>query len=374
MKKSLSYIVLLSILLVNSCLVAQNTPTSLINNRIIEDVNVVEVLNPLSSSSKNQDNIELYNYTFAVAIADLNLLKKGKWIKNKDGEWIWVLKIKAEEAKSLALDFNMIDLNIGDQLFIFNKDDNTYNISKIGVKYSSTFSSKFFTGNNISVEFNPSINDTLKNISKSITLNYAFREVNGNDSFGFGTSGKCEINANCNDNVYFKPEKRSVVRIRTVKSVNGKVWLGWCTGTIIGNTNTDDTPYVITADHCYNYMINNEYEGASDKDLENWIFYFNYESPDCNNPLNEGTLATQYMKGASYKANYGSAGDSDSDFCLLELDNKIPIEYNPFWAGWNNRNISSVHGYSYHHPSGDIKKINIYSKPLTSSEYNNRRL
>ena len=366
-RSSINYILLVYLVLSANFLVAQSTPSSFMNNRILEEVNIVEINNPLSSSSKNQDNIELYNYTFAVAISDLNLLEKGKWIVNDFGEWIWILRINAKEAKSLALDFSKINLDTGDELFIFNEDKNIHNISKINIKYSDTYSSEFFTGDNISVEFNPEINDTLKIISENITLNYAYKQVNGD--YGFGTSGDCEINANCNTEEYFQPEKRAVVRIRTVKSVNGKTWLGWCTGTVIGNTNQDDTPYMITADHCYNYMINDEYEVASEQDLQNWIFYFNYDSPGCDNPPSEGILATQYLQGASYKANSGTAGDADSDFCLLEINENIPSEFNPFWAGWNNENYPSKSGYSYHHPSGDIKKVNTYSKTLTSSEY-----
>ncbi len=369
-KSYINNVLVFILLLFASFSTAQNTPSSFMNNRILEEVNVVKINNPLYQSSKNEDIIELYNYTFAVAISDLNLLEKGKWVVNDLGEWIWVLKITAKDAKSLSLDFNKTNLTTGDKLYVFNENENIHNISKTNIKYSDTFSSEFFMGNNISVEFNPEVNDTTKNISENITLNYAYKNINS--EYGFGTSGDCEINANCNTDEDFQPEKRSVVRIRTVKTVNGKTWLGWCTGTIIGNTNQDDTPYMITADHCYNYMVNGEYEGASTQDLENWVFYFNYDSPDCDNPISEGILATQYLQGASYKANSGTAGDADSDFCLLELNTKIPDEYNPFWAGWDNRDVGSTNGYSYHHPSGDIKKINTYNEALTSSEYDDK--
>jgi len=78
------------------------------------------------------------------------------------------------------------------------------------------------------------------------------------------------------------------------------------------------------------------------------------------------------MLGASYKANAETAGDADSDFCLLELSNKIPENFNAFWAGWDNRDFASNSGYSYHHPAGDIKKINTYSKQLNSSRFDDK--
>lgn len=371
MLRRIQFVIFSFFLLVNS-VIAQNTPSSFMNNKLISRITPIEINNPLSAQNKKPDNIELFNYTFAVSISDLNLAKKGKWIINDNDEWIWIFKVNAKDAKALALDFENMNLNKGDELYIFNKDENVHNISKINLRYSDNYSSEFFDGDNIAVEFNPEINDTLTQISNSITLNYAFKQVNGD--YGFGTSGDCEINANCNTKEDFQPEKRAVVRIRTVKSVNGQTYLGWCTGTIIGNTSQNDTPYMITADHCYNYEINGKYEGASAQDLDNWIFYFNYDAPDCDNPINEGTLAEQNLQGAIYKANAGTAGDADSDFCLLELKDKIPDEFNPFWAGWDNTDVASTSGYCYHHPSGDIKKFNIYSKTLISSEYDDKEV
>lgn len=348
----------------------QDAPVSLLNSDILKNISIVDIINPQDDLNKKEDNIELFNYTFAIALNNEKLIQKGTWIKTKDNNWIWILKINASEAKSLAFDFNKIDLKEKDKLYIFNNNKNVYNISKTNLSTNNSYSSKYFNGNNISIEYSPNSNDTLSFFTKNITLNYAFKEVNGH--YGFGTSGDCEINADCNTDEEYQPEKRSVVRIRTVKTVDGKTWLGWCTGTIIGNTNQDSTPYMITADHCYNYMIDGNYEGASTQDLENWIFYFNYESDGCDSPQSEGTLANEYIQGASYKANSGTAGDADSDFCLLELNQRIPNEYNVFWAGWDSRNIPSSNGYSYHHPSGDIKKINTYSSLLASSQYDER--
>jgi hypothetical protein len=370
MKSKRIYLFLLFLIAFISHIEAQNVPSSLLDSEINSQIDDVIIHNPFIPLKKTDKEFDLLNYTFAVAIENLNLAYKGKWLKNKDGEWIWLLKIKADDAKALSVDFRKINIGEGDELFIFNKNKNVYSISSINVKYDKNYSSSFFEGDNITVEFNPNINDTLAVISKSIIVNYAFKQIKAN--YGFGTSGDCEINAVCNDNENYDPEQRAVVRIRTVKTVNGKTWLGWCTGTIIGNANKDYTPYMLTADHCYDYMIDGKYEGASAEDLDKWKFYFNYDSPTCNNPTSEGNLAMQSLTGAIYKANAGTAGDADSDFCLLELKSQIPATYNPFWAGWDNRNMSSPNGFCYHHPSGDIKKINIYNKSTLSSQYDSR--
>ncbi|MEN8138085.1 MAG: trypsin-like peptidase domain-containing protein [Bacteroidota bacterium] len=351
---------------------SQNTPYSLLNDELLNKVNTTYINNPMSTLSKKPNDLELFNYTFAVSVKDSKLIQSGKWIKSKENEWIWILKIKAGEAKALSLDFKNLKLNENDKLYIYNKQNNVFNISDINIDITDTYQSDFFTGDNLTVEFDPVSNDTLNNFTSKITVNYAYKDVNNINSLGFGASDLCQINANCNEEENFDPEKNAVVRIQTRKSTKGSTYFGWCTGTIIANTSKDNTQYLITADHCYSFLIDGQYEGASEEDLENWEFYFNYESPTCENPNEEGDLNKNRLTGAIYKANSGMAGDTDSDFCLLELTTPFPEEYQVFWAGWDNSDIASPSGYSYHHPSADIKKINTYSKPLTSSQFDSR--
>ena len=49
-----------------------------------------------------------------------------------------------------------------------------------------------------------------------------------------------------------------------------------CTGNMINNTTNDCTPYFLTADHCA--------DGSSVSNHNQWVFYFNFEASNCNNP------------------------------------------------------------------------------------------
>ncbi|MCK5782532.1 MAG: T9SS type A sorting domain-containing protein [Flavobacteriales bacterium] len=360
---------MLSILvLLSSALNAQNTPISILEPSIVGDENIVHIDDYTSSLSKQNSDLNLFNYTFAASVPNLDLISRGKWILSSEGVWIWVLKIDASEAKALSLDFKNLILNENDDLFVYNYHNNSYNISNTNIA-SDRGLSEFFIGDNISVEYMPSSNDTLEFFASKVTVNYAFKGLNETNSLGFGQSGDCEINANCNTVEDYKPERRAVVRIRTRKTVDNVTYHGWCTGTVIANAEMDNTPYIITADHCYSYYKSGVYIGASEEDLNEWKFYFNYESPDCENPNNEGSLNKDMMIGAEYRANSGTAGDADSDFFLLELQADIPEEFNAFWAGWDNRDVVSSDGYCYHHPSADIKKISTYTTDLVSTQY-----
>ncbi len=135
----------------------------------------------------------------------------------------------------------------------------------------------------------------------------------------------------------------------------------WCSGSLINNTKIDGTPYLITANHCG--------VDASEDDYSDWVFDFNFESPDCERPVFEPEKNTIY--GSKLLANASGSVSSFSDFKLLLLNEEIPSDFSPYFVGWNRSGATSSQGVSIHHPQGDIKMISTYSQPLTSTQYHN---
>jgi hypothetical protein len=106
--------------------------------------------------------------------------------------------------------------------------------------------------------------------------------------------------------------------------------------------------------------------------LANWIFYFNYESSSCANPISENQVLNQTVRGAELVARSNDdGGETGSDFLLLKL-NPIPTAYNPYFAGWTRQDIAPGSGVAIHHPEGDIKKISTYLTSARSSSFSNR--
>ena len=153
----------------------------------------------------------------------------------------------------------------------------------------------------------------------------------------FNSSSSCNIDINCSEGDNWQSEKRSVCRIL----INGNTH---CTGSLLNNTDADGKPYFLTANHC----IGNQDEA------DNCTFIFNYESQSCNG--SDGPTWQSIAGGTILSSNHGS------DFVLLELSRKPIDTYNPFYAGWDNRNIPSGSGVSITHPKGDVKKIAIYNQ------------
>jgi hypothetical protein len=96
--------------------------------------------------------------------------------------------------------------------------------------------------------------------------------------------------------------------------------------------------------------------------LSNSIAGFNYEKPSCNIPANATIPNPQTAHGMKLLAR-----GSSSDFALFEIVEKIPQAYNAYLSGWdaNVPNLAVSDSFAgVHHPSGDVKKISLYTGKL----------
>jgi len=155
-------------------------------------------------------------------------------------------------------------------------------------------------------------------------------------------------------------EKDAIARIMVVSDYGS----GWCSCSLVNNTNNDNAPYVLTADHC----LQNSYgqylfDAISNPNASRWVFYWGYEHPGCsdgNEPAHRSTV------GATVVANNGS-----SDFALLRLtqDPRNLTGFTPYYLGWDRSGNSGTGGVGIHHPSGDVKKISTYRNVPISTAY-----
>ena len=94
------------------------------------------------------------------------------------------------------------------------------------------------------------------------------------------------------------------------------------------------------------------------------IFYFNYESTNCDDPSIEPIART--MTGCTKVSASSNAGILGSDFFLILLNENIPDDINAYFMGWDRTGMLSSNGVTIHHPQGDIKKISTYDNELVS--------
>jgi len=294
---------------------------------------------------------------------NIDFIKEGTWLQLENGYRICRLNLHAEGALANNLYFDKFFLPEGVRLFLY--DDSKNQIKGAFTSFNNpengNFAIELMAGETVILELNIPKEVEIDPEINIAEFGYAYRDVPQYDEAkGFGGSHWCEININCSpEGNNWQVQKNGVVKILVKVSGSGF----WCTGSLINNTKFDATPYVLTADHCAFQL--NKY--ASEEDLDEWIFYFNYESATCDNPDIEPSWHS--MTGASKVAQGGNRGQDGSDFYLVLLNNKVPWNYYPYFLGWSRVNVPSENGVTIHHPNGDIKKISTYVSPLESAEW-----
>lgn len=186
-------------------------------------------------------------------------------------------------------------------------------------------------------------------------LSHAYRDIGDMDQ----REGNCHVNVACSPEADgWDGPIRATVRISVVVPQGS----GWCTGTLVNNARQDCTPYILTAFHCGRTSTSSQFN--------QYKFYFNFQYASCSG----GSYSTaQYITGAQLKAysdDYNPAlqGLGGSDFMLLRANTSIPENYQPYWAGWDARPLSTVtdDGVCTHHPTGAPKRISSYTQTLTT--------
>lgn len=328
-----------------------------INELYVQPLDLTQVYTEDQKRQK-QGELELIGRPISV---NANPTNNGTWIGLEDGSKIWQLKITSPGAEGLIISYSKLEIPYGAKMFLYSPDKKfvigafTYKNNKDG-----NTSTSITPGDEVIIEYYQPKGVYANPVIDINSVGYIYKNSGFNkNTKDFGDSESCEVNVNCSpegDN--WQTQKRGVVRILLL---SGGGW-GWCSGSLINTTNNNCTPYILTADHCGH--------DASASELPQWIFYFNYESPNCTNPASEGTLDNQSLTGCSLIANGGNTGDEGSDFFLVETADAVPSTYDPYWNGWDRSNTGSPSGVGIHHPAGDIKKISTYSSTLITSGWN----
>ncbi len=278
----------------------------------------------------------------------LNPDNAGVWHSLGNGDRLWRVTILSKGAMTMNFIFSKFKLPEGAQLFIYNANhsDVIGAFTSANNQPNEMLGTTLVKGQEVTIEYYEPAYVASPGKLEIGTVVHGYRSipaVKSEDSQArFGDSGSCNININCTQGNDWQSQKRSVARI----IVNGG---DWCTGALINNTAKDGKAYFLTADHCFS------------NNVSTWVFWFNYEASGCANPANEP--GNQSMSGSQLKAR-----NATSDFCLLQLNQKPPANYNVFYAGWNRSSSVSGSGASIHHPSGDIKKISLAT--ITSADAN----
>jgi len=274
---------------------------------------------------------------------DIGMQNHGEWKNLSDGSRYWITNVSSEGAKTLNFIFDEFYIPEGGKLYFYNKErtDLLGAYTHTQNREDMLFGSWLVDGDNVYIEyFEPSnkIGQGKLHISKAI---HGYRSVNDfkNNHKNLNSSGACNLDVDCTIGTDFDPLKDELK-----KSV-GMIVLGsgFCTGSLVNNTNNDQSPYFLTADHCLGGNVGS------------WAFRFNWRSPNpvcASNTNSQNGAFDQTASGAVIRAN-----NQASDFALLEITAPLPSSWDLVWNGWDVSTDVASYTVGIHHPSGDIMKV-----------------
>ncbi len=284
---------------------------------------------------------------------DAGLYDAGTWTWLPNGDRVWRLRLVSPGALATELYFSQFRLPDNALLHVYNANGTQLmgGFSAYNNRADGTFTTGLIAGEASIVEYyEPAAVAGMGSVRVS-GVGHAYRDVDEATA-----SGPCEVDVNCSEGDGWEAQRDAVVRI----SILDQGQSFWCSGSLVNNLQQDCKPYFLTALHCG--------DGTSASDLNLWKFYFNYEKTGCGSGA---SFANHFVVGAIKRGSSNDGGgDQGSDFLLLEGNtDSIPMDYEPFWAGWDASGSGSSGGKCIHHPDGDRKKISTYAGSLVSSTW-----
>ena len=275
-----------------------------------------------------------------------------------DGGTIYTLQLSSKGAYSIGIRTDGLTIADGSELYLYNNDKDDILGALTHGNQDAVPLTRQIQGDTINIElYVPQ--GVVQNDFKITSICYDYANMFGKaskPSLAVKQSCSSEININCNEGAMFQDIKHAVVLLSSDNFGEASM----CSGTIVNNVRCDETPYILTAAHCV----------CNDNAASNTVIYFNYESSSCNSSSYTGKLLS--MTGATIAATATQETYTDSqgrtssteyptmDFTLLKLNQPIPDEYQPYYAGLSiseTDDMSSV--ATIHHPQGNVKKITI---------------
>lgn len=331
----------------------KGTPYSWLNPQLIEQPELIRLPGvqaipaTIIEESRLKSGGNVFAHLFPV---NKGLWNAGVWTDLPNGDRVWQLSLESEGALGFTVNFSHYLLPEGASVFIFNTDRTQVlgAFTSANNKPWQGLAVQPIAGNSITIEYYEPADVDFEGELVIDKVGHDFVGIARKKDGRFNTSDTCHVDINCEEGTSWQTHKRAVCRM----VINGNEL---CSGSLINNTLNDQTPYVLSANHCID----------SKSKAQNTVFVFNYESPVCNG--SDGSVS-QSISGASLMATKNQ-DKGYLDFTLLRLSQAVPLSYQPYFAGWDSRNLVPQSVAGIHHPWGDVKKISIDNDVLVKGSF-----
>jgi lysyl endopeptidase len=275
-----------------------------------------------------------------------------KYTTETHGTWeqvgtqrVWRLRVRSQGAHSLNFGITEFHLPATAVFSVYNQDQTElYSFTSADNNVDRELWTPVVNGDDITLQIAVDVADAADLAFALTSINHDFR--------GFGKtlgrdddekSGSCNVDVVCAQGNQWRKQIRSVA----VMSRNGRTF---CTGAMVNNTSNDLRPFFLTAYHC----------GVRANNAASLVVYWNYENSSCRTPGSPSSGRSgdgrrrQFTSGSQFRA-----GNSASDFALVEFNQKPKKEFRVYYSGWDARPATPQKTTGIHHPGTDEKRISF---------------
>ena len=280
----------------------------------------------------------------------------GTWEHLDGGRMMWRLRVLSPGAAHLNFGFGRYTLPHSGEMTIYNIDgsDITNTMTADDNPAVGEFWTRIVQGDEIVIEISVGESDrpALEQAIEITAINEGYHGF-GASNFFRGSSESCNVDVVCSLGDAWWNEIPSV----GVYTVSG-YWT--CTGAMINNTNQDETPYFLTAEHC----------GISTGNDQTVVVYWNHQNSYCRTPGsgdsggNGNGNFNQYTSGSLFLVE-----NSTTDFNLIRLTGNVSPSYEVTFSGWSRSSSAPTPGVGIHHPNTAEKRISSVDYAYSSSQY-----
>lgn len=269
---------------------------------------------------------------FAVAVATEAGLADGQW-ETADGERHWRLRVRAENAMTVAVHLEALRLPAGARLRWSRADGRQAAVWPAHA--DGAWWSPEVDGEEGLLHLAIPIDAAEP---ASLQLRRVFHGLPREAAATPRAAGSCNIDTACPEGEPWTAEATSTVRL----TIDNRFL---CSAALLDNTARDDRPLLISARHC----------GITPETARSVNARFGFRRNGCN----QGDIE----EGNTIEGSRWIAESVEADTTLIELS-ALPLQPGlRAFAGWNAEPVTAGFprdGAGLHHPSGDVRKVSLY--------------
>lgn len=282
---------------------------------------------------------------FAVPVALQLGLGDGLWDAPDAATARWRLKLHSPGAYSLHVHFGQLRLPPGAELRFYDALGQLVQgpLTRAGETADGQLATALVLGDTAALELRVPLSRREQVRLGIVKVFHGYTDIRHPGKAGsVAKAGACENDVACSQGNAWREQIRSAVLLQIGQFL--------CSGQLINNTRLDETPFLLTANHC----------GITSANASTVVAYFNYQRPSCGSgsgSLNQASSGTLFRR-----------SDTNSDSTLVTLITNPPAAYGVYYSGWDASGEDVNSGAGIHHPQGDEKSISLFESPARKIE------